>query len=88
MFHTFCIIIRNRDLAVSKTSSDFMCNSLYISVIADDVKQAWSLSANDMMDDDVEIINSDDLLDENDLEKPDPETLKGDSSFIAFCFIT
>jgi len=36
----------------------------------------WTLSANDMMDDD--LIDSDALLDENDLKKPDPETLRAE----------
>ena len=39
--------------------------------------QVWSLSANDMMDDDVDLIDDDDLLDEDDLKKPDPASLRG-----------
>ena len=39
--------------------------------------QVWSLSANDMADDDVELIDDDDLLDEDDLIKPDPASLRG-----------
>ncbi len=37
----------------------------------------WSLSGNDMLDDDMDIMDSDDLLDAEDLKKPDPASLKG-----------
>uniref|UniRef100_A0A3Q4GF32 Anamorsin n=1 Tax=Neolamprologus brichardi TaxID=32507 RepID=A0A3Q4GF32_NEOBR len=36
----------------------------------------WMLSANDMNDDDVDLMDSDALLDEDDLKKPDPASLK------------
>ncbi|XP_075931600.1 anamorsin isoform X1 [Anarhichas minor] len=36
----------------------------------------WTLSANDMDDDDVDLVDSDALLDEDDLKKPDPASLK------------
>ncbi|XP_034734515.1 anamorsin isoform X2 [Etheostoma cragini] len=36
----------------------------------------WTLSANDMDDDDVDLVDSDTLLDEDDLKKPDPVSLK------------
>uniref|UniRef100_A0A3B4F2K8 Anamorsin n=1 Tax=Pundamilia nyererei TaxID=303518 RepID=A0A3B4F2K8_9CICH len=36
----------------------------------------WTLSANDMNDDDVDLMDSDALLDEDDLKKPDPASLK------------
>ncbi|KAG7231048.1 hypothetical protein INR49_025078 [Caranx melampygus] len=36
----------------------------------------WTLSANDMNDDDVDLVDSDALLDEDDLKKPDPASLK------------
>ncbi|XP_032378332.1 anamorsin-like [Etheostoma spectabile] len=36
----------------------------------------WTLSANDMDDDDVDLVDSDALLDEDDLKKPDPVSLK------------
>ncbi|KAL2093481.1 hypothetical protein ACEWY4_010793 [Coilia grayii] len=36
----------------------------------------WTLSANDMDDDDVDLIDSDALLDADDLKKPDPASLK------------
>ncbi|XP_072242670.1 anamorsin [Leuresthes tenuis] len=36
----------------------------------------WTLSANDMDDDDVDLLDSDALLDEDDLKKPDPSSLK------------
>ena len=39
----------------------------------------WALSANDMMDDDVDLIDSDELLDDVDLKKPDPASLRGES---------
>lgn len=36
----------------------------------------WTLSANDMDDDDVDFVDSDTLLDADDLKKPDPSSLK------------
>uniref|UniRef100_A0A1A8FUX2 Anamorsin n=1 Tax=Nothobranchius korthausae TaxID=1143690 RepID=A0A1A8FUX2_9TELE len=39
----------------------------------------WTLSANDMNDDDVDLLDSDALLDEEDLKKPDPASLKAAS---------
>ncbi|XP_017289730.1 anamorsin isoform X2 [Kryptolebias marmoratus] len=39
----------------------------------------WTLSANDMNDDDVDLLDSDTLLDEDDLKKPDPASLKAPS---------
>uniref|UniRef100_H3CTX0 Anamorsin n=1 Tax=Tetraodon nigroviridis TaxID=99883 RepID=H3CTX0_TETNG len=36
----------------------------------------WMLSANDMNDDDLDLVDSDSLLDEEDLKKPDPSSLK------------
>ncbi|XP_041851926.1 anamorsin isoform X2 [Melanotaenia boesemani] len=39
----------------------------------------WTLSANDMDDDDVDLLDSDSLLDEEDLKKPDPSSLKAPS---------
>ncbi|XP_029909721.1 anamorsin [Myripristis murdjan] len=36
----------------------------------------WNISANDLNDDDVELVDSDALLDEDDLKKPDPESLR------------
>ncbi|CAK6975108.1 anamorsin isoform X2 [Scomber scombrus] len=36
----------------------------------------WTLSANDIGDDDVDLLDSDALLDEDDLKKPDPASLK------------
>ena len=46
-------------------------------VIEETTAQVWSLSANDMMDDDVDLIDDDDLLDDDDLKKPDPASLRG-----------
>eukprot|EP00057_Strongylocentrotus_purpuratus_P031011 XP_783335.1 PREDICTED: anamorsin homolog [Strongylocentrotus purpuratus] len=43
---------------------------------SNDVAKVWTLSAFDMADDDVDIIDSDALLEEEDLMKPDPESLK------------
>ncbi|XP_008410000.1 anamorsin isoform X1 [Poecilia reticulata] len=42
-------------------------------------KKMWMLSANDMNDDDVDLLDSDTLLDEDDLKKPDPASLKASS---------
>ncbi|KAI5105471.1 anamorsin, partial [Silurus meridionalis] len=39
----------------------------------------WTLSANDMDDDDVDIMDSDALLDADDLKKPDPDSLRAAS---------
>ncbi|XP_074067348.1 anamorsin [Macrotis lagotis] len=36
----------------------------------------WTLSANDMDDDDMDLIDSDELLDPEDLKKPDPSSLR------------
>ncbi|KAM3870703.1 anamorsin-B-like [Diretmus argenteus] len=36
----------------------------------------WALSANDMDDDDVDLVDSDALLDDDDLKKPDPASLR------------
>ncbi|XP_067834700.1 anamorsin [Heptranchias perlo] len=38
--------------------------------------KAWTLSATDMNDADVDLIDSDELLDEEDLKKPDPASLR------------
>ncbi|KAM3609846.1 uncharacterized protein V6R79_021290 [Siganus canaliculatus] len=40
------------------------------------VVKMWTLSANDMNDDDVDLLDSDALLDEEDLKKPEPASLK------------
>ncbi|XP_039248351.2 anamorsin homolog [Styela clava] len=40
------------------------------------IKQVWSLSAVDMNDDDVDLIDDDELLDDTDLLKPTPASLK------------
>ena len=45
--------------------------------IKDATAAVWALSANDMMDDDVDLIDSDELLDDIDLKKPDPASLRG-----------
>lgn len=39
----------------------------------------WTLSANDMNDEEVDLLDSDALLDEDDLKKPDPASLKAAS---------
>ncbi|KAG8524326.1 Anamorsin [Galemys pyrenaicus] len=41
--------------------------------------QLWTLSANDMEDESVELIDSDELLDPEDLKKPDPASLRAPS---------
>ncbi|XP_025114811.1 anamorsin homolog [Pomacea canaliculata] len=41
-----------------------------------EVAKVWSLSANDLLDENVELIDDDTLLDEEDLKKPDPSSLK------------
>lgn len=38
----------------------------------------WKLSAMDMGDDDIDLVNEDELLDEEDLKRPDPASLKAD----------
>jgi len=40
------------------------------------VTAAWTLTSDDMVDADVDLINSDDLLDEDDFKKPDPASLR------------
>lgn len=42
----------------------------------ENVSKIWSLSASDVLDENVELMDSDQLLDEEDLKKPDPESLK------------
>ncbi|KAK3535287.1 hypothetical protein QTP70_007438 [Hemibagrus guttatus] len=39
----------------------------------------WTLSANDMDDDDIDLVDSDTLLDPEDLKKPDPASLRASS---------
>ncbi|XP_004690589.1 PREDICTED: anamorsin [Condylura cristata] len=41
--------------------------------------QLWTLSANDMEDENMELIDSDELLDPEDLKKPDPASLRAPS---------
>ena len=41
------------------------------------VAKVWSLNSSDLMDDEVDLVDEDELLDENDLKKPDPASLKG-----------
>ncbi|XP_038069695.1 anamorsin homolog [Patiria miniata] len=43
-----------------------------------EAKKVWTLSAFDMADDDVELIDSDKLLEEEDFTKPDPSSLKAE----------
>lgn len=45
--------------------------------MTEETAKVWSLSANDILDDEVDIIDSDLLLDEDDLKKPDPASLRG-----------
>jgi len=44
--------------------------------VSADVAAVWTLASNDMGDDGIELMDSDDLLDANDLKKPDPASLK------------
>ncbi|XP_064640772.1 anamorsin homolog [Lineus longissimus] len=38
----------------------------------------WTLSANDMGDDDIDLVDEEELLDEDDLKKPDPASLRAE----------
>ncbi|KAK3703965.1 hypothetical protein QZH41_009887 [Actinostola sp. cb2023] len=46
--------------------------------VDDNVATIWTLSALDMDDEEVDLLDSDALLDEDDLKKPDPLSLKSD----------
>lgn len=46
-----------------------------------DSANVWKLSAMDMADDDVDLVDDDELLDEEDLKKPDPDSLRGRGYF-------
>ncbi|XP_069113912.1 anamorsin homolog isoform X2 [Argopecten irradians] len=46
--------------------------------VDENVAKVWKLSSMDMMDEEVEMVDDDDLLDEDDLKKPDPASLKAD----------
>ncbi|XP_042133220.1 anamorsin isoform X1 [Peromyscus maniculatus bairdii] len=48
-------------------------------VVDPDAAKLWTLSANDMEDDSVDLIDSDELLDPEDLKKPDPASLRAPS---------
>ncbi|GFO30446.1 Anamorsin homolog [Plakobranchus ocellatus] len=47
-----------------------------VAKVDDKVAKVWSLNSSDLMDDDVDLVDEDELLDENDLKKPDPASLK------------
>ena len=49
--------------------------------IAATTAAVWSLTADDMVEDD--LLNEDDLLDEDDLKKPDPASLKGEDQILS-----
>ena len=53
-----------------------------------DVAKVWTLSANDILDDDIELIDDDALLDEEDLKRPDPASLRGNGSSLVFLIST
>lgn len=56
------------------------------SVAPSNSAQVWKLSAMDMGDDDIDLVDDDELLDETDLKKPDPNSLKGNKEgFQVFC---
>lgn len=44
--------------------------------VSQETANIWSLSADDVLDDDIELVDSDTLLAEEDLLKPDPSTLR------------
>lgn len=44
--------------------------------VSEDTAKVWSLSAGDMLDDDIDLMDSDTLLAEEDLLKPDPASLR------------
>ncbi|OWF48023.1 anamorsin homolog [Mizuhopecten yessoensis] len=46
--------------------------------VDENVAKVWTLSSMDMVDEDMEMVNDDDLLDADDLKKPDPASLKAD----------
>ena len=45
--------------------------------VDDSAAKVWKLSAMDMNDDDIDLVDDDELLDEEDLKKPDPASLRG-----------
>lgn len=45
--------------------------------VEDSAAKTWTLNSTDLFDADVDLVDEDDLLDENDLKKPDPASLKG-----------
>lgn len=60
-----------------------MCvHCLSVDKSQEEVAKVWTLSASDMLDDEVELVDDDALLDEEDLKKPDPSSLKGKVSLI------
>ena len=46
--------------------------------VSKDTAKIWSLSVDDMMDDDLDLVDPDSLLAEEDLQKPDPESLRSE----------
>jgi len=44
--------------------------------VSQDTAKIWSLSTDDMMDNDLDLVDPDSLLAEEDLQKPDPEALR------------
>ena len=42
-----------------------------------DSAKIWALSTSDMMDDDVNLMDQNEMLEEGDLVRPDPASLKG-----------
>ena len=70
---------KNHCIENKKLMSKHTYSSLAAPVVDENTAKVWALSANDILDDDVNIIDDDDLLDEEDLKKPDPASLRGDS---------
>lgn len=68
---------------------DLQCCLSGLTASTTDAAKVWTLSANDALDDDVELLDSDQLLDDEDLKLPDPSSLKGNYSCGKFdvCFV-
>jgi SAM-dependent methyltransferase len=58
----------------SSSKLSFTINSTR--AVPEDVSKVWTLSASDTIDDTVELVDADLLLDEDDLKKPDPASLR------------
>lgn len=61
----------------------FLSLSLSFHQVLKETSKVWSLSTADLNDDDIDLIDSDDLLDAEDLKKPDPKSLKGELTILS-----